>query len=114
MTTTSPAKAHSNLPYAVEYAKSGRAACKGCKDPIAMSSLRMSARQPSRFFDGLQDNWFHFDCFWNRLKKGDINEASIRGMDLLKWDDQEKIRSKIADNEGVLPVIVLFIPNTEG
>uniref|UniRef100_A0A915BV35 Poly [ADP-ribose] polymerase n=1 Tax=Parascaris univalens TaxID=6257 RepID=A0A915BV35_PARUN len=69
-----------------------------------MSSLRMSARQPSRFFDGLQDNWFHFDCFWNRLKKGDINEASIRGMDLLKWDDQEKIRSKIADNEAGIGV----------
>uniref|UniRef100_A0A183FRW2 Poly [ADP-ribose] polymerase n=1 Tax=Heligmosomoides polygyrus TaxID=6339 RepID=A0A183FRW2_HELPZ len=52
--------------------------------------LRMSVREPSRFFDGLQDNWFHFSCFWKRIKPGKvtINERSIRGMDLIKWDDQ--------------------------
>ncbi|KAK6060521.1 Poly(ADP-ribose) polymerase and DNA-Ligase Zn-finger region [Cooperia oncophora] len=62
-------------------------------------SLRMSVREPSRFFDGLQDNWFHYACFWKRIKPGkvQINERSIRGMDLLKWDDQEKIREKIRD-----------------
>ncbi|MFH4982731.1 hypothetical protein AB6A40_009440 [Gnathostoma spinigerum] len=87
------------LPFAAEYAKSGRAACKGCQNLIAQGSLRMSVRKPSRFFDGLQDNWFHFNCFWKKLKKGDINEASIRGMDLLKWDDQETIREKINENQ---------------
>ncbi|XGW04050.1 hypothetical protein V3C99_015302 [Haemonchus contortus] len=86
-----------NLPFGVEYARSNRSSCKGCKDLIGQDSLRMSVREPSRFFDGLQDNWFHFSCFWKRIKPGkvQINERSIRGMDVIKWDDQEKIREKI-------------------
>lgn len=31
------------LPYAAEYAKSGRANCKGCKTPIPKDSLRLAA-----------------------------------------------------------------------
>ncbi|KAK6755153.1 hypothetical protein RB195_013873 [Necator americanus] len=86
-----------NIPFAAGYAKSSRAFCKGCKSTIGQDSLRMSVREPSRFFDGMQDNWFHHACFWKRLKPGktQINERSIRGMDMLKWDDQEKIREKI-------------------
>ncbi|KAL6741361.1 hypothetical protein Aduo_014622 [Ancylostoma duodenale] len=85
------------IPFGVGYAKSSRAFCKGCKSTIGEDSLRMSVREPSRFFDGMQDNWFHYTCFWKRLKPGktEINERSIRGMDMLKWDDQEKIREKI-------------------
>uniref|UniRef100_A0A914VFI9 Poly [ADP-ribose] polymerase n=1 Tax=Plectus sambesii TaxID=2011161 RepID=A0A914VFI9_9BILA len=88
-----------DLPYGVEYAKSNRSMCKGCKNPISQESLRMSVRTQSQFFDGLQDNWFHFACFWKRVKNATINEASIRGMDWLKWEDQEKIREKI-NNRG--------------
>ncbi|KAJ1372854.1 Protein phosphatase methylesterase 1 [Parelaphostrongylus tenuis] len=88
---------YKTLPFGVEYAKSSRSSCKGCKDTIGQDSLRMSVREPSRFFDGLQDNWFHFSCFWKKIKskKVEINERSIRGMEMLKWDDQEKIREKI-------------------
>ncbi|WKY09054.1 hypothetical protein Q1695_001866 [Nippostrongylus brasiliensis] len=88
---------YKNLPFGVEYARSNRSTCKGCKYPIGQDSLRMSVREPSRFFDGLQDNWFHFACFWKRIKPGkvEINERSIRGMDVIKWDDQEEIRAKI-------------------
>ncbi|KIH53077.1 PADR1 domain protein [Ancylostoma duodenale] len=109
------------IPFGVGYAKSSRAFCKGCKSTIGevrlclqsefdeyqeevfqnqtisqlfcstgsiQDSLRMSVREPSRF---------HYTCFWKRLKPGktEINERSIRGMDMLKWDDQEKIREKI-------------------
>uniref|UniRef100_A0A8R1Y175 Poly [ADP-ribose] polymerase n=1 Tax=Onchocerca volvulus TaxID=6282 RepID=A0A8R1Y175_ONCVO len=108
-----------DLSYGAEYAKSNRAACKGChadkvyklyvnfsrSSPKEISSkkfqnsLRMSFRKPSRFFDGLQDNWFHFTCFWKKIKQNDINEASIRGMELLKWSDQERIRKKIIENQ---------------
>lgn len=30
------------LPYKAEYAKSGRAACKGCKTPISKDTLRLA------------------------------------------------------------------------
>uniref|UniRef100_A0A915PHG3 Poly [ADP-ribose] polymerase n=1 Tax=Setaria digitata TaxID=48799 RepID=A0A915PHG3_9BILA len=88
-----------NFPYGVEYARSNRAACKGCNGLISQGSLRMSFRKPSRFFDGLQDNWFHFTCFWKKINQNDINEASIRGVELLKWNDQERIRQKINENQ---------------
>ncbi|VDK52421.1 unnamed protein product [Cylicostephanus goldi] len=69
-----------SLPFGVEYARSSRSTCKGCKHPIQQDTLRMSVREPSRFFDGLQDNWFHFACFWKRVASG-----------------KEKIREKIAE-----------------
>ncbi|EJD75827.1 WGR domain-containing protein [Loa loa] len=88
-----------DLPYGAEYAKSNRASCKGCHGLISQDSLRMSLRKPSHFFDGLQDNWFHFTCFWKKVKPDDVSEASIRGMELLKWSDQEQIRKKINENQ---------------
>ncbi|KHJ88384.1 Poly(ADP-ribose) polymerase and DNA-Ligase Zn-finger region [Oesophagostomum dentatum] len=98
MATAEPVEEKS-LPFGAGYAKSDRSMCKGCKSTIGMDALRMCVREPSRFFDGLQDNWFHYSCFWKRLKPGktQINERSIRGMDMLKWDDQEKIREKMKE-----------------
>jgi hypothetical protein len=31
-----------DLPYRAEYAKSGRASCKGCRSPIAKDTLRLA------------------------------------------------------------------------
>jgi hypothetical protein len=31
-----------DLPYRAEYAKSGRASCKGCRNPIAKETLRLA------------------------------------------------------------------------
>lgn len=45
---------------------------------------------------------FHFACFWKKIKQNDINEASIRGIELLKWSDQERIRKKINENQGFI------------
>lgn len=60
----------------------------------------MAVRYPSKHFDGMQDNWFHYDCFWNRVKKAKIDEASVRGMEWLKWEDQELIRQRIIEIQG--------------
>lgn len=58
----------------------------------------MSINEPSHFFDGNIDNWYHFPCFWFKLNRSndDINVASIRGVDWLRWEDQEELREKIA------------------
>jgi len=39
-------------------------------------------------------NWFHFKCFWKRARVG--NTSDIYGYDGLRWDDQQKIKEKIA------------------
>ncbi|KAI6197693.1 Poly [ADP-ribose] polymerase [Aphelenchoides besseyi] len=81
-------------PFGAEYAKSGRSNCKTCKQTIAQGELRMSTRFPSPYFDGIQDNWHHYNCFWKRPHK-EINEAAINRFDVLKWVDQERIRAHI-------------------
>ena len=41
-----------DLPYRAEYAKSGRAACKGCKEKIEKGELRLAVMvQVSKNFD---------------------------------------------------------------
>lgn len=40
-------------PYAVEYAKSSRSSCKGCKSLISKDTLRIALMKKSSFYDGL-------------------------------------------------------------
>jgi predicted DNA-binding WGR domain protein len=111
-----PSKTANQPPFGAEYAKSGRAKCKACQDGIKQGSLRMCTRTASRFFDGMQDNWFHYECFWKRSKPDKLSEANIRGMESLKWDDQEKIRQRIAEikeNASELPTPKSHIPKVE-
>uniref|UniRef100_A0AC34G292 PARP-type domain-containing protein n=1 Tax=Panagrolaimus sp. ES5 TaxID=591445 RepID=A0AC34G292_9BILA len=97
MSEATPSKTDNQPPFGAEYAKTGRAKCKACREPISQGSLRMCTRTKSHFFDGLQDNWFHYECFWKRSKPDLLSEGNIRGMESLKWDDQEKIRQRIIE-----------------
>lgn len=104
------------LPYACDYAKSGRAVCKqrGCEETIDkvdvilmprlihsfQGELRISVRVHNRYNEGrLMDVWFHDECFWES-NHHNISEASIRGFEHLRWKDQEKIRANIKRKEG--------------
>eukprot|EP00794_Sanderia_malayensis_P012686 gene12686-13988_t len=82
----------SDLPFRAEYAKSGRAGCKGCRTPIAKDSLRLAKMVQSQHFDGKQPSWFHFNCFFMKNKPKIIHD--IAGVDGLRWDDQEKIKNR--------------------
>uniref|UniRef100_A0AC34QS04 Poly [ADP-ribose] polymerase n=2 Tax=Panagrolaimus sp. JU765 TaxID=591449 RepID=A0AC34QS04_9BILA len=86
--------------FGTEYAKSKNSSCKQCKEKIAKDSLRMSIRKKSRFFDGLQDDWHHFNCFWKCVEVKDLSEGNIKNLEQIKWEDQEKIRAKIAEIKG--------------
>lgn len=57
----------------------------------------MSFNHPASFFDGNIDSWFHYECFWKNMTRGkdEINIASIRGVDWLKWEDQEDLRARV-------------------
>uniref|UniRef100_A0AC35FKQ5 Uncharacterized protein n=1 Tax=Panagrolaimus sp. PS1159 TaxID=55785 RepID=A0AC35FKQ5_9BILA len=82
-------------PFGADYAKTGRSHCKQCQKAIPEGQLRLSVRTPSRRHPGMQDNWLHEPCFWKRARKAKLSEATIRGFESLKWEDQELIRIKI-------------------
>ncbi|KAM3861234.1 poly [ADP-ribose] polymerase 1 [Diretmus argenteus] len=84
--------------YKAEYAKSGRASCKKCKDNIAKDSLRMAIMVQSPMFDGKVPHWHHFSCFW--LRAAAQSTADIAGFSDLRWDDQEKVKTAIESGTG--------------
>jgi hypothetical protein len=48
----------------VEYAKSGRSACKNCKEKIGMNELRIGILvDDDHFSTGQGTQWFHKVCF---------------------------------------------------
>ncbi|XP_020310641.1 poly [ADP-ribose] polymerase 1 isoform X2 [Oncorhynchus kisutch] len=79
--------------YKAEYAKSGRASCKKCKENIAKDSLRMAIMVQSPMFDGKVPHWHHFSCFW--LRASAQSPADIAGFSDLRWEDQEKVKKAI-------------------
>jgi Poly(ADP-ribose) polymerase and DNA-Ligase Zn-finger region len=46
----------------IETAKTGRARCRGCRQPIEKGSLRFGEEQPSAFAEGMQWAWYHLPC----------------------------------------------------
>ncbi|XP_028036394.1 poly [ADP-ribose] polymerase [Bombyx mandarina] len=93
-----------DLPYQVEYAKTGRAACKGCKQKIDQGSLRIAVMVQSAFFDGKQPNWHHEDCFFKKRRLNSFTE--IANFNVLKNEDQKRIKTTIENSAGavVMPI----------
>lgn len=46
----------------IEVAKTGRARCRTCREPIEKGALRFGEEQPSAFADGMQMVWHHLAC----------------------------------------------------
>ncbi|KAL4630473.1 poly ADP-ribose polymerase 1 [Arapaima gigas] len=87
------ADSHDDKLYKAEYAKSGRASCKKCKESIAKDSLRMAIMVQSPMFDGKVPHWHHFSCFW--LRAAVQSPGDISGFSDLRWEDQEKVKKAI-------------------
>ncbi|EDV98556.1 poly [ADP-ribose] polymerase [Drosophila grimshawi] len=83
------------LPYAAEYAKSGRASCKGCKTPIPKDSLRLATMVQSPFHDGKVPNWFHKDCFLKKQRPATVGD--IKNFENLRFDDQTELTKLIGN-----------------
>ncbi|KAG8123340.1 putative Poly [ADP-ribose] polymerase protein [Naja naja] len=79
--------------YRAEYAKSGRASCKKCRENIAKDSLRLAIMVQSPMFDGKVPHWHHYSCFWERAPL--LSHADLDGFSELRWEDQEKIKKHI-------------------
>jgi hypothetical protein len=46
----------------IEVAKTGRAKCRACRQPIEKGTLRFGEEQPSAFAEGMQWVWQHLTC----------------------------------------------------
>ncbi|CAM0882825.1 unnamed protein product [Alopecurus aequalis] len=99
------AKAHLSSPEAgvemgtlsVEYAKSARSTCKGCKVSIEKGALRLGvAVQDPRGFDSTK--WYHVACFpTSSLPLGPVEK--LKGFDSIKDDDREELQELEKDNK---------------
>lgn len=90
------------LPFKCEYAKSGRASCKGCKMNIGKESLRLAVMVQSAFHDGKQANWFHEQCFFQKQRPSSVGD--IENFENLRYEDQERVKKTVAElgNGGVV------------
>jgi len=89
--------------FQVELAKSGRAACKQCKDKIDKDTVRFGWSQDiPAGDDGVKNyammgtKWYHFHCFprfkgakWLQTNLPDLNE--VTGLECLPVEDQTKV-----------------------
>lgn len=91
-----------DLPYKVEYAKTSRASCKGCKSNIGQGSLRLAAMVQSAFHDGKQANWFHESCFFNKQRPATVGD--VENFENIRFEDQERIQKKIEECASVMAV----------
>ncbi|KAK9945142.1 hypothetical protein M0R45_010672 [Rubus argutus] len=81
-------------PWKVEYAKSSRSSCKTCKNPIEKENLRFGKMVQAKQFDGFMPMWNHASCIMKKAKQIK-STGDIEGLELLRWEDQKKIRDYV-------------------
>ncbi|XP_057662049.1 poly [ADP-ribose] polymerase [Diorhabda carinulata] len=97
--------------FRIEYAKSGRAGCRGCEQKILKDELRISKKdfetEVGRKYGG-QDMWHHVSCFAQlRSDLGYFESGDkLPGFKGLSKDDQENVKKQIVaiKQEDVPPV----------
>ena len=89
--------------YCVEYAKSNRAACKGCKAKIDKDVLRIGINTPGPG-DYLMTSWRHLECVKKpKPGKGLDTLDELSGLTGLSADDQAKVACWFA--QGAAPAV---------
>ncbi|XP_020806219.1 poly [ADP-ribose] polymerase [Drosophila serrata] len=82
------------LPYMAEYARTGRASCKGCKSSISKDHLRIAVMVQSAFHDAKVPNWFHKNCFFKKQRPASVGD--IYNFENLRFNDQKDLEHLIA------------------
>ncbi|XP_070070399.1 uncharacterized protein Parp1 isoform X3 [Drosophila takahashii] len=88
------------LPYMAEYARSGRANCKGCKCSIPKDNLRIAVLVQSAFHDAKVPNWFHKTCFFKNQRPESVGD--IQNFENLRFTDQKELSDLIENIKGVI------------
>ncbi|KAL2238772.1 UNVERIFIED_CONTAM: Poly ADP-ribose polymerase 1 [Sesamum indicum] len=91
-------------PWKAEYAKSSRSSCKTCKNPIEKENLRLGKMVQASQFDGFMPVEKEKNCLFMPLDlslflEPDVEPCclvdDVEGLELLRWEDQQKIRKYI-------------------
>ncbi|KAF6202111.1 hypothetical protein GE061_004509 [Apolygus lucorum] len=94
--------------FKIEYAKSSRAACKGCEDKLAKGEVRISKKDyetdNAKRFGGM-DRWHHIECFAKLRDELEFFECGdqLPGFGELKAEDQVAVTTALPkkDKNGV-------------
>lgn len=89
--------------FTVEYAKSSKSTCRGCKQGIGQESLRLGKMVQAPNFDGKIPLWFHFGCFFAGGNQGLTDPAMLHNKDNIKFDDLQKIIDKMGSGAPAAP-----------
>ncbi|XP_044292076.1 poly [ADP-ribose] polymerase 1 [Varanus komodoensis] len=87
--------------FAVEYAKSNRSSCKGCKQKIEKGQIRISKKMvhPEKPQLGIIDNWYHPTCFVShRAELGFLptfSASQLSDFVHLKAEDKEVLQKQL-------------------
>ncbi|XP_043064419.1 poly [ADP-ribose] polymerase isoform X3 [Drosophila ficusphila] len=90
----------SELPFMAEYARTGRASCKGCKCSIPKDNLRIAVMVQSAFHDAKVPNWFHINCFFENQRPGSVGD--IKNFENLRFIDQKDLSDRVGNLERVI------------
>eukprot|EP01113_Clastostelium_recurvatum_P007231 TRINITY_DN1335_c0_g1_i1.p1 TRINITY_DN1335_c0_g1~~TRINITY_DN1335_c0_g1_i1.p1 ORF type:complete len:200 (-),score=50.74 TRINITY_DN1335_c0_g1_i1:457-1026(-) len=77
--------------FTCEYAKSGRATCRGCSTQIGQGELRLALMLQDE--EGYKStSWTHFDCFWKHKETKKMRDLSeLHNFSSLKQPDRERV-----------------------
>lgn len=91
-------------PFCTDRAKTGRAACKKCKQKIESCTLRIGKIAPNPYGSGKMKMWYHVNCMFEVFSKQRATTAKIEspddvdGWDKISEEDQEEILSYLPDS----------------
>ncbi len=68
--------------FIIEYAKSSRSSCKGCKKVISEGELRVGKLVPSPHHDGKMEMWYHMDCMITPRWQKNMEKKYHGGLDM--------------------------------
>ena len=93
--TEGPSADPQNMPYIIEYAKSGRSSCKGCKTTINAGEVRFGSVNDQG--DHVMTHWKHVECLTEK-QMANIEEAggiaAVTGFSDLKPADRTKVEKR--------------------
>ena len=86
------------LSFQLDYARSDRGSCKFCNGGMEKGELRLGKEGKSRFHDGVDVKWGHFNCVCGNSQFTSKKISQLKGWEKLRWDDILLLREYVDDD----------------